>query len=113
MFHEIFGEYRPPRVKIKPPLDLGKYKTTYRVLGSIHLRALGQYEVVFFERHGEGGYILTIYRQVFGILEEQLIAASGLLGDIEAFYFQIPTCYPGREVNGRKYITKAAMVVVR
>lgn len=107
-----FRRVSTPRVKIKPPLDLGKYKPPIESWESIHLRALGQYEVVFFERHGEGGYIPdNILPQVFGILEEQLITASGLLGDIEAFYFQIPTCYPGREVNGRKYITKAAMVV--
>lgn len=29
--------------------------------------------------------------QVFGILEEWLSVASGLLGDIEAVYFQTPT----------------------
>ncbi|MOA01901.1 hypothetical protein D3C78_1213270 [compost metagenome] len=49
--------------------------------------------------------------QIFGILEEQLTIASGLLRDIETVYFQAPTCYPGREIDGREHITKAAQVV--
>ena len=49
--------------------------------------------------------------QVFGILEDQLIVAYGLLADIETVYFQTPTCYPEREVDGREHIAKAAEVM--
>lgn len=33
-------------------------------------------------------------------MEDQLVAASGLLSDVETVYFTTPTCYPEREVDG-------------
>ncbi len=66
----------------------------------------------FLERHNDDLDVpAAILPQVFGILEEQLIIASGLLADIETVYFQTPTCYPDREVDGREHITKAAEVM--
>ena len=73
---------------------------------------LGQWEVVFLERHNEDLDVPDdLLPQVFGILEEQLTVASGLLGDIETVFFQTPTCYPDREVDGKEHITEAAEVV--
>ncbi|AQV96529.1 hypothetical protein BJN34_21935 [Cupriavidus necator] len=78
----------------------------------IHLGDLCQREVVFLERHNEDLDVPDeLLPQVFGILEEQLTVASGLLGDIETVYFRTPTCYPNREVEGRERIEKAAEVV--
>lgn len=111
----VLREFRgvaTPRLEIKPPFGLGQSRPPSGPWDEIHLRDLGQCEVVFLDRHNEDLEIADdLLPQVFGILEEQLTVASGLLGDIETDYFRTPTCYPGREVDGRAHITKAAEVV--
>lgn len=73
---------------------------------------LDQYEVVFPERHDEDLDISdAVLPRVFGILEEQLIIASGLLEDIETSYFRTPSCYLGREIIGDEYCTKSAEIL--
>ncbi|WP_223293742.1 SIR2 family protein [Gallionella capsiferriformans] len=101
-----------PRLGIKPPFGLGQSRPPSVPWEKIHLGDLGQWEVVFLERHNEDLDVPDdLLPQVFGALEEQLTVASGLLGDIETVYFQTPTCYPDREVDGKEYITEAAKVV--
>lgn len=107
-----FRRVTTPRLEIKPPFGLGQFRPPWVSWEDIHLGALGQFEVVFLERHNEDLDVPDdLLPQVIGILEEQLTVASGLLGDIETVYFQTPTCYPDREVDGSKHITKAAEVV--
>ncbi|OIQ96217.1 hypothetical protein GALL_217340 [mine drainage metagenome] len=107
-----FRRVSTPRMEIKPPFGLVQSRPPCVPWEKIHFGDLGQFEVVFLERHNEGLDVPDDQLpQVFGILEEQLTVASGLLGDIETVYFQTPTCYPDREVDGREHITKAAEVV--
>ncbi len=107
-----FRKVTTPRLEIKRPFGLGQSKPPLASWGDIHLGDLGQYEVMFLDKHNENLDIPDdVLPQVFGILQEQLTVASGLLGDIETIYFRIPTCYPEREIDGKKYITKAAEAV--
>jgi hypothetical protein len=101
-----------PRLEIKPPYGLGQSRPPSVPWEKIHLGDLGQFEVVFLERHNEDLDVPDdLLPQVFGVLEEQLIIASGLLGDIETVYFETPTCYPDREVDGREHIPRSAEIV--
>lgn len=107
-----FRRITKPQLKIQRPLGLGQARPPLVPWGEIKLHDLGQWEVVFPERHGEELDVPDeLLPQVFGILEEQLNIASGLLGDIETIYFQTPTCYPEREVDGREHITENTEVV--
>ena len=107
-----FQRVATPRLEIKPPFGLGQSRPPFVPWKEIRLGDLGQFEVIFLERHNEDVDIPdNVLAQVFGILEEQLTVASGLLGDIKPDYFRTPTCYPGREADGREHITKAAKVV--
>jgi len=104
-----FRRIAAPRLEIKPPAGLGQSRPPRVPWEDIHIRDLGQFEVVLLERYNKDLDVPDdLIPQVFGILEEQLSVASGLLGDIETVYFPTPTCYPNREVDGREHITKAA-----
>jgi hypothetical protein len=107
-----FRRVATPRLEIKPPSGLAQSRPPLVSWEEIRLSDLGQWEVVFFERHNEGVDVPDdLLPQVFGIMEEQLTVAAGLLGDIETVYFQTPTCYPDREVDGREHITNVAKIV--
>ena len=107
-----FRRVATPRLEIKPPSGLAQSKPPLVSWEEIRLSDLGQWEVVFFERHNEAVHVPDdLLPQAFGIMEGQLTVAAGLLGDIETVYFQTPTCYPDREVDGRKHITNAAKIV--
>ncbi len=107
-----FRRVSMPRLEIKPPYGLSQSRPPWKPWEEIHLRDLGQFKVVFLNRHNENLNVPDdLLPQVFGIVEEQLIVASGLLGDIDTTYFQTPTGYPNREVDGGENITKATEVV--
>lgn len=107
-----FRSVATPRLEIKLPFGLAQSRPPSVPWEEIHLGDLGQCEVVFLERHNEDLDVPEdLLPQVFRILEEQLTVASGLLSDIATVYFSTPTCYPDREVDGRKRITKAAEIV--
>ncbi|MFM4978025.1 hypothetical protein [Aeromonas rivipollensis] len=115
-FPSVLRDFRrasTPRVEIKSPFGLGLYKPPTESWENINFGDLGHYEVVFLERHNEDIDVPDdVLPQVFSILVEQLITSSGLLRDIGTSYFQIPTCYPDRQVDGKNYITKAVEVVI-
>ena len=101
-----------PRVDIGPPLGLGASKPPSLPWDDIHLGDLGQFEVKFLERHNDDLEIPdAILPQIFGVMEEHLIIASGFLADINTVYFRTPTCYPDREVDGKEYVSRAAEAV--
>jgi hypothetical protein len=107
-----FRRAAAPRLEIKPPFGLGQSRPPSAPWEGIKLNDLGQWEVVLLDRHNENLDIPDeMLPQVFGILEDQLTVASGLLGDIETVYFQTPTCYPERDVDGSEHVTQAAEVV--
>lgn len=107
-----FRRIAMPRLEIKPPFGSGQSKPPWVSWEEIPLHDLGQWEVMFLERHNQDLDVPDdLLPQAFGILEEQLTVASGLLGDIETVYFQTPTCYPDREVDGGEHISRAAEVV--
>jgi hypothetical protein len=104
-----FRRVSTPRLEIKPPRGLEQSKPPYLPWDEVFFNRLGQWDVVFLERHREDLPIPDdLLPQILGILEDQLIVASGLLRDIETVYFRTPTLYQGREVDGREYIEKAA-----
>jgi hypothetical protein len=107
-----FRRVATPRLEIKPPYGLRQSRPPSVPWEKIHLSDLGQFEVAFLERHDEDLEVPDdVSPQVFSVLEEHLIIASGLLEDIETAYFETPTCYPDREVDGREHITKPAEIV--
>ncbi len=107
-----FRRFATPRLEIKPPYGLRQSRPPCVPWEETHLEDLGQFEVVFLDRHNEDVDVPDdLLPEVFGILEEQLTVASGLLGDIETVYFRTPTCYPDRDAGGRGRVTMAAEVV--
>ncbi|MFC6674077.1 SIR2 family protein [Marinobacterium aestuariivivens] len=107
-----FRHVSKPRVVISPPLGLGRSKPPTADWDDIRLSDIGQFEIKFLERHSEDLNAQDkVLPQVFGILEDQLTVASGLLADVERFYFPTPTCYPERESDGRQLVEKAAEVM--
>ncbi|WGI27303.1 SIR2 family protein [Halomonas alkaliantarctica] len=107
-----FRRVATPRVDIRPLLGLGQSKPPLGPWDDVRLSDLGQFEVKFLDRHNVDLAVPDeVLPQVFAILEEQLTNASGLLADIETVYFQTPTCYPDREVDGREHVTKPAEVM--
>lgn len=107
-----FRRVTTPRLEIKPPYGLRQSKPPSLSWEKIHLGDLGQFEVVFLERNDEDIDVpVELLPQVLGVLEEQLVIASGLLRDIETVYFETPTCYPDREIDGRERITKSTEIV--
>ncbi|QHD04232.1 SIR2 family protein [Pseudomonas sp. R76] len=108
-----FRKVATPQLEIKRPPRLGQSKPPMTSWEDTHLGDIGQWEVIFLDKHNEKLDVPDdLLPQVFGILQEQLTIASGLLRDIETIYFRTPTCYPKREVDGEKYVTKAAEAVV-
>lgn len=104
-----FRRVTTPRLEIKPPFGLRQSKPPMESWKEIRLCNIGQCKIIILDNHNENLDIPdALLPQVFAILENQLAAASGLLGDIETIYFRTPTCYPEREVNGKRYIAKAA-----
>lgn len=107
-----FRRVATPRLDIKPPYGLRQSRPPQAPWEKIDLGDLGQFEVVFLEMHNEELDVSDdLLPQVFGVLEDQLVTASGLLGDIETVYFETPTCYPDREVEGKRDITESSEVV--
>lgn len=107
-----FRRVTTPRLAINVPHGLGESRPPMVSWEVVHLSDLGRCEVIFLERHNEDLDVPDdLLPEVFGILEEQLTVASGLLRDIETTYFPTPTCYPDREVDGREHITKTAEVM--
>lgn len=107
-----FRKVTTPRLEIKLPSGLEQSKPPFVPWEKIRFSDLGQFEVVFLERYNECLDVPDdLLSHIFGILEEQLTVASGLLGDIETVYFQTPTCYPDREVDGKEYTTKTVEVM--
>ncbi|WP_290524487.1 SIR2 family protein [Alcanivorax sp.] len=104
-----FRRVATPRLEIRPSYGLGQTRPPCVPWEEIHLSDLGQWEVVLLDRHNEDLDVPDdLLPQVVGILNEQFTVASGLLGDIETVYFQTPTCYSDREIDGREHITEAA-----
>ena len=107
-----FGRITTPRLEIKPPSGLGQSKPPLVSWEEVRLGDLGQCGVAILERHDQDVDVPDdLLPQVIDILEERLIAASGLLRDIETLYFRTPTCYPDRELDGREHVTEAAKIL--
>lgn len=107
-----FRRVASPRLEIKPPYGLKQSKPPQVCWEEILFSDLGHFEVALLDRHNEDLDVPEeLLPQLFGIIEEQLRVASELMGDIETTYFQSPTCYPNREVEGREYTSNTAKVI--
>jgi hypothetical protein len=90
-----------PRVKIEPPYNLSGSRPPNPNWENVTLRELGQFEVKFLDRHGEVFEVPDdMLAQVFGEIQQGMMATSGLLTEVDTVYFNTPTCYPKREVDG-------------
>lgn len=97
-----------PRLSIKPPYGLAQSKPPAENWENIQFRDLGEFKVIFLERHNQVTDVPdSLLPQVVGVLEEQLLIASGLLSDIGTIYFNTPTCYPDRDDEGMDDILHA------
>ncbi len=104
-----FRRASTPRIDIRPPYGLGQSKPPSMGWDDIHLQNLGLFDVKLLERHNEDLEVPDeVLPHVLSILEEQLKIASGMLADIDTVYFDTPTFYPDREVNGRDHDDTAA-----
>ncbi|CNF27344.1 Uncharacterised protein [Yersinia nurmii] len=107
-----FRKVMTPRLEMKSPYGLGEFRPPSGSWKEIQLSELGQFEVVFTDRHDDDLDIPdNVLLRVFSALEEQLLTASGLLEDIETFYFPSPSCYPVRAVEGEEHFAKGADVL--
>ncbi|NOD65442.1 SIR2 family protein [Ruegeria sp. HKCCD6109] len=96
-----FGRVAAPKLDIKPPYSLAGVRPTSADWPEIELGHLGQFNVKFLERHNDDLDIPDdVLPKVFGLLEDAMKAASGMLTDIGTIYFSTPTCYPDREIDG-------------
>ncbi|MCK7613469.1 SIR2 family protein [Roseibium sediminicola] len=104
-----FRRFATPRIDLRVPFGLSESKPPSVPWDEVRFRDLGQFEVKFLEQHSHRIEVPDeMLPQVIGLLEEQLTIASGLLADIETFYFHAPTCYPGRQADGREHVTNTA-----
>lgn len=107
-----FGRICAPRIEIKPPYRLGGVQPPSGEWADLRLGELGQFEVKFLERHNEDLAVPDdMLKSVCGLLEQGMVAASGMLADIGTTYFVTPTCYPGREVDGEERASDAGEVM--
>ena len=107
-----FSRICAPRIEIKPSYGLGGVHPPCEDWGDLNLSDLGQYEVKFLERHNEDLPVPdSMLRNVLSLLEQGMVAASGMLADIGTTYFVTPTCYPEREVDGDERTSDAGEVM--
>ena len=97
------------RLEIKMPFGMRQSQPPSEPWDTVRLGDLGEFEIVFLERHNEDLDVPDeVLPQIFRALEEQFTIASGLLEDIEAVYFRTPSCYPGPENDGERHIENSA-----
>lgn len=107
-----FSRICAPRIEIKPLWRLGGVRPPSGDWGDLRLGDLGPFEVKFLERNNEDLSVPdNLLGSVFGLLEQGMVAASGMLSDIGTTYFVTPTCYPGREVDGKEQASDAGEVM--
>ncbi|EAO3108651.1 hypothetical protein E3I62_22515 [Salmonella enterica] len=107
-----FRRVMTPRLEMKLPYGLGEVRPPSSSWEEIQFSELGQFEVVFTERHDDDLDVPdNVLLQVFSALEAQIIIASGMLEDIDTYYFPSPSCYPERAVEGEEHFAKGAEVL--
>ena len=105
------GILREFRGSCQPLLDIttqvGQYWKTPPTSNwnDIQIRDVAQFKVRYLERYRREDLNITdeVLPVVFGIMEDHLSMAAGLLSDIETYYFHTPTCYPNREHDDEEH----------
>lgn len=98
-----FNRLAQPKLKIDLPYGLGRARPPEAYWQDIKFGDLGHFEVKLLERYKDNLSIPDdIVPQAFGILENALIAASGMIADVRPIFFSAPNCYPDREVAGEE-----------
>ncbi|MBN8291008.1 SIR2 family protein [Rhodobacter sp. NTK016B] len=96
-----FQNAATPCLHKKGPMGLHENKPPTSEWGELCIEEIARFEVKYLERHGEDlGVPDEAVPAVFGLLENQLIIAAGLLSDLGVSYFTTPTCFPDRETDG-------------
>ena len=97
----VLREFRgscQPFLEVTP--QIGPYWKTPPVLdwSGLNIRDIAQFEVKYLEGYDDDLNITDeVLPAVFGIMEDHLSSAAGLLSDVEIGYFHTPTCYQNRE----------------
>lgn len=85
------------------PSGVGASKPPFKSWEETNPSELANWEIKLHDRHEEAIDIpAEVLEQVFSIVERQLHKAVGLLQDINTTYFDTPSCYPNREVEGEE-----------
>lgn len=107
-----FRNFMTPRFEISQPHGFGQIRPPSLPWDGISLANIGTFKVIFTERHGQDLIVPDEFlRPVFGVLEGHLIMASNMLEDINPFLFETPTCYPDREIDGKRRATKSMEIL--
>lgn len=81
-----------------------KSKPPFGSWEDIKLSELASWEVKFPDRYGEALDVPdSVVESVFRIAEGHIHRAIGLMDDFKKIYFDVPTCYLEREVEGRNH----------
>lgn len=96
-----FAATTKPMIKCSIPTGLSASKPPQSEWKDVELHEITNLEVTFPERHGEE---LDVPDEalfpVLNALQQGLVETSGILAEIGTTYFQTPTCYPERDVDG-------------
>ncbi|PHS65119.1 MAG: hypothetical protein COB09_04945 [Thalassobium sp.] len=90
-----------PRIVIQQSSGIAKSKPPSLAWDEIGIGDIAWFEVeIMSHRDGDIEIPDEVLPGILRILEDQFHVASGLLADTENPYFETPTCYPDREVEG-------------
>lgn len=96
-----FRKVTAPRVVIQRPYGIAASKPPSVDWDEITLAGIGWFEIkIPGNRNDDIEIPDAVLPGILHILEDQLHIAVGLLADTENPYFETPTCYPDREVEG-------------
>ena len=95
-----FRRLSQPRLHIESPMGLHEGKPPMSRWNDLPLECIGQFNVKYLDYHGEHLDVPDdLVPTVFGILESQLLAAEGLLLEIDTNSISTPTYYPYWELD--------------
>jgi len=97
-----FEALTAPILTRRLPFGIGASKPPLNCWEETYPSELASWEIKFPDRHGETIDIPNeVLNPVFTIAEGHLSRAARLLKDLKISFFNTPTCYPNREVDGQ------------
>ncbi len=104
-----FEAVTAPILAIEQAFGIGASKPPSGDWGETGINGLARWKIKFPDRHGDKLDVPDeVLESVFRITEGHFHRAAGMLDDSNTVYFEAPTCYPEREVEGRDHDYSAA-----